>query len=524
MTKRRPSPKRDPNNLADLRVALYCRVSLDKGGDEKSVDDQEAEGLRWIDQHQATLVDTYRDPNRSASRFATKQRENFNRLLADIEAGKLDGGAVWFWEASRSQRRLDVFATLRDLCRDHDVLWVIRDRVQDPSNTDDMAMAGVQAIFSESESEKTAQRVRRGKESSAQAGRPASSSPYGYRRIYDQVSRQLLQQQPDEWDGNGRALEDSPAWIVREIFERYAAGDGTIAITRDLNRRGIPASGGGRWAVTSVLMIAKNPAYISRRVHQGEVLKDVKGTWPPLVDEETFWAVQRVLSDPARRTWRPARARHLLSFVVRCDECGGPIVAKGSGVRAGTGVYDYTCREGHVGTLKAALDDYVQKRIVAWLSDPDVVADLEQRGDSAASRQARTDADQARVELEEWRSLAERGEISAPSFARAEKGLLKRIDEAERLAQAATLPPVLVGNVGPQAKAGWAQLDLAVKRQIITAVADIRLRPLGPGRYRAGVGSGRGRKGARVPVRDRVEWRWLLGPGSENGGAPTDPE
>lgn len=507
--KRRPPPKRDLNDLRDLRVALYCRVSLDKAGDEKSVDDQEAEGLRWIDRHQAVLVDTYRDPNRSASRFATKQRENFNRLLDDIEAGKLDDGAVWFWEASRSQRRLDVFAALRDLCRDHGVLWVIRDRVQDPANTDDMAMAGVQAIFSESESEKTAQRVRRGKASSAAAGRRAGKVPYGYKAVYDRDGR-YLGDEPNFYDGDGRAAEDSPAWVVREIFARIAEGHSITSIRRDLNERGIRTSRGFRWDNSQLRYIAMSPTYLGQRVYHidhGEglsdrakaVLKGVEALWPPLVDAEMFWAVQRVMGDPARRTTRPGRAYHLLSAVARCAVCGSYLASKlPHGSQRET---MYFCREKVcVGIPEPGLDAYVEKVVVRWLSDPDVVADLTQGQDSAAATAARADANQLRVELEQLYLDAKAGKVSPVIATLHEKGLLERIAEAEQRAQAATLPPVLVGNIGPQAQAGWDALDLAVKRQIIRTVADVRVCRVGRGR--------------RVHPSERVEWRWLLGPGS----------
>src|SRR6266567_721830 len=247
MPRRPPAKRRDINDLSDLRVGLYCRVSLDKGGTEKSVDDQEAVGRQWVERAGAKLEErhVYRDADRSASRFATKQRENFNRLLGDIEAGELD--VVWFWELSRSQRRLDVFARLRDLCREQSVLWVIRDRVYDPTNYADMMTLGMLSVIGENESEMTSLRVLRGKAASAARGRPGGRCPYGYRRVYDPNTRQLVRQEPDIWDGNGRAIEDSPAWIVREIYDRYAAGEGTIAIMRDLNRRGIPAAEGGQW-------------------------------------------------------------------------------------------------------------------------------------------------------------------------------------------------------------------------------------------------------------------------------------
>src|SRR6266566_249527 len=124
MPRRPPAKRRDINDLSDLRVGLYCRVSLDNG---------------------------------------------------DIEAGELD--VVWFWELSRSQRRLDVFARLRDLCREQSVLWVIRDRVYDPTNYADMMTLGMLSVIGENESEMTSLRVLRGKAASAARGRPGGRCP-----------------------------------------------------------------------------------------------------------------------------------------------------------------------------------------------------------------------------------------------------------------------------------------------------------------------------------------------------------
>ena len=94
----------------------------------------------------------------SASRFAvSKNRPDFERMVADVRAGKLD--ILWFWEISRQQRRLEVFAELRNLCRDKGVLWVMRDRVADPANSQDMLLAGIQSMMAEDESEKLSVRV-----------------------------------------------------------------------------------------------------------------------------------------------------------------------------------------------------------------------------------------------------------------------------------------------------------------------------------------------------------------------------
>jgi site-specific DNA recombinase len=514
-----PSKRRGTStqDLRDLRVGLYCRVSrrgddddaADKAVQEKSTRDQEREGRHWIAQHQCKLAGVYVDDGISASWYAEgKKRQEFERLQTDIGAGKLD--VVWFWEQSRSTRRLGVYADLRDLCRKHGVLWVIRDRVYDPGNASDMLSPAIQAIIAEDESEKLSDRVYRGKESGAAAGRPAGRPPYGYRRVYEE--RRSVRDVPDEWNDVGRPIEDTPAYIVREIFDRLASGATVLSIWRDLNARGIPTQGGKRWYHSTVRWIAMNPAYIGKRIRHGKIMDGVAGFGEPLVDEETFWAVQRILTDESRSTWR-ARSNDtipaLLSSLARCAECGAKLIrAKGQSTgRSKERPPFYHCAELDCVTITTPrLDDYVEEVIVRWLADPAVAAVLTAGDDSATAKMARADANRARIELEEWRQLAERGEVTPVSFARAEKALLDRIQAADDIAQAATMPTVLRGKLGKQARTGWDDLDRDGKRQLIRTVADIRVRRSEPWQ-----------RGPRaLPVHERVEWRWLLGPTAQS--------
>jgi site-specific DNA recombinase len=516
---RKRPPKRDINNLTDLRVGLYCRVSRDKddpGDKGKSPDDQEAAGRAWAARVGAVVVEpTYKEKDsRSASRFATKEREEFTRLLADIEAGKLD--IIWFWELSRSQRRLDVFADLRDLCRKWGVLLAIGDRVHDPDDYADMLGPSVLSVMGELESEQTSKRVTRGKKSYAHQGNRAGRVPYGYRPVYDPQTGKSVRDEPDWLDGDNPA-ENSPAAVVIEIYDRLLAGESLTKIRQDLNRRGIRSRTGAQWYNQTIRNMVLSPTYAGLRVHQRDqhdtlekaiLPGDIPVKWPPLVDLDKFWAVYRLLTDPVRKTTRPGRGIHLLSSIARCGECGGKLVRRG---RDGGGRHhpreQYFCRDhACAGIDKELLDGYVTERIVGWLSDPDVAASLQPAGDSATAQLARADADRARAELEEWRQLAERGEVTPVTFARVEKAALERIAEAERRIQEAAMPTVLAGNLGPQAQAGWDALDVTVRRQIVTAVASIQV-------HRIGRNAG-GRDGPVHPVY-RVGWTWKLGPGKD---------
>ncbi len=512
-TARRPI-RRDISDLTGLRGGKYVRVSRAKnepgGVTEKSTADQEADGDRIFERRGITAAGVYRDDGISASRFTDREREHFNRMLGDVRAGKLD--LIWFWELSRSQRRLDVFADLRDTCRDHGVLWMVGETVYDPGSYEHMLTLGMLSVVAEGESEIKSKNVQRGKEYTAMAGGLAGPVQYGYRTRYDPVTRRPIREAATFGDGDPRPAGDAPAMIVKEIFTRWVAGISAIRIAEDLNARGIPvarrpghgaSSASPRWWAGTILRLVHNPAYIRRVVHQGKVLEGVTGAWPALIGEETFWAAQQVRSQSWAAGTRPSRAVHLLSHIARC-QCGEKMVrhARGAAYSPRRQIFNYMCTRRGCWTAITmdALDRYVTGAILVWLSDPAVYTALTELGDSAAAAAARADAERLRAELEEVRQLAESGEMSPVMAARTEKAKMEQLADAERIAEESALPPVLTSVIGPRAADRWAALDLAVKRQIIRAVAEIRVRPVGKGNYHG-----------EDHVAGRVTLRWLLG-------------
>jgi DNA invertase Pin-like site-specific DNA recombinase len=532
----RAATKRSTTDLRDARAALYCRVSRDDSERAKSPKDQEAIGRVWVRRVGAQLAErhVYRDNDRSASQYATKQRESFIRLRGAIADDELD--VVWFWDQSRQARDTEVFAQLAKLCQRHGVLWAFGDRVLDPDNPADMLSAGIEAVVSQHASEVTRRNVKRGKRSSADEGLPAGRVPYGYRRVYDPISRAWLRDEPDPGDGEAGS---APAAVVREIFERIAAGDSITGIRHDLNDRGIRTRGdkhqpeGYPWDNPKIRYIATNPTYIAQRVwhiddhyptaksgnRSKAVLEGVAAAWPPLVDEELFYKVDRIVNDPKRRTTRmgPRIGRYLLSALACCGECGGKLVRRQmpANNRRTRLVDGYACRDRQcVGVSVEALDRLVETELVAWLSDPATVDDLARaRGENSSTDadQARADSERARADLRQLEADLEAGEVSPRAYTIAERRLLGLISDAERrLAELAALPTVLVELVGPQAAAGWAALTLDAKRLVIGTVADIRVRRVG--------------RGYKVPISERVEWDWLIGDGNGHGCQPTLPD
>lgn len=73
---------------AEVAALRYQRASGDKKQEGKSVTDQGKENVRTITAHEWRDAGSYTDNARSASRHATREREDFERLIEDIGAGK----------------------------------------------------------------------------------------------------------------------------------------------------------------------------------------------------------------------------------------------------------------------------------------------------------------------------------------------------------------------------------------------------------------------------------------------------
>src|SRR5579859_1221758 len=102
-----------------MRAAIYTRVSQDRRKDPRSVNEQYKECVDYCNAEGWTVAGEYRDDDRSASRYATKARPDFERLLSEIDRYDV----VVTWEASRATRDLAVYVQMLNECRKHHVKW-----------------------------------------------------------------------------------------------------------------------------------------------------------------------------------------------------------------------------------------------------------------------------------------------------------------------------------------------------------------------------------------------------------------
>lgn len=452
-----------------MKTVIYTRVSRDAKREARSVTEQEAECRAWADREGWDVEQApggayaWSDNDRSASRYARKDREQWQSLMFRLEQGGID--LLLVWEPSRATRDRRVWAALAATCEQHGIKIGCNGHVYDLEDPEEAFQLDLFFALAARESGVTRKRVNRSVRASAVAGRPHGRILYGYRRTYDSKTGALVAQLPD----------DDLAPVVLEAGWRVRFGETPYAIAQDFNARGIepPSRAPRGWELTQIKRLAVNPGYFGQRVHQGKVIGDA--TWPAIHSEATYLACVARLSDPKRRTQRDSSIAHLLSGIAVCGRCDGRVRSqKARGYRT------YLCVDNFcVSRVEELTDAVVVAAVVGRLKDP-ALADLMAHQSNHAAvtvRAAHTAAKELRDRLEGFYAEAAKGGLSPAALGRMEAALLPQIEKAERSAELITLSPVLSEVAGPGAEAKWKSRTLTQKREIIRELATVRLLP-----------------------------------------------
>jgi len=495
----------------------YLRVSQDRSGRARSVEEQHEDNQRSATTCGVTLGAPYVDNSVSASRYASKSRDDFAKLIADLDKGRFDADELWLWEPSRGSRRVSEWVELIEACERAGVTIYVttHGRTYDPTNGRDRRSLLEDAVDSEYESSKVSDRSKRAAAANAAAGKPHGSVPFGYRRIYDQETRRLVRQEPHP--------DEAP--VVREVYDRLTKGHSFRAIAADFEARGIRTrprkdkagvlQPGKLFTPQHLRDLVLAPVYAGLRVHdpKGKAMHRrhhlegaVTGTWEPLVPEATYFAVRQMLSRPERKTSRGGKAKHLLSLIAQCHVCGGPL-----SVTTRREAPEYAChRKGCVRIAKTDLDEVAEGAILQFLAEPDVFDTLAAADDGDQRlQQVRDDLGVARNELAELRAGVAAGRLSVANLTVIEPGLLARVATLEEQERDLSTPSALRGLITPGKNVGksWDAAEVSTRR----AIARMLLTPEFLGHLQVAQRP-EGRRNIRVPAGERVQWVRNPGP------------
>jgi len=456
--------------MGDKPVAdFYGRKSSKDDG--RSVASQEDEFRADCAEQGFAIGRLFADPDRSASRYARKPRPDFNALVEHIRAGHCE--ILSMWESSRGSRDEIEWFTLLRLCRQQGVLIRIisHDRTYDLQRRRDWRTLADDGLDAADESEKIAERTRRGKRAAAVAGRPAGKVPYGYRREYVRVegkARLEIRQveHPEE------------AAVVREIAGAVCAGESNASIARRLNERGVPSPAGGRWTGGHLAVLVTNPRYVAKRVHRGEIVGPAD--WPAILTEEQYRTCVAILKDPARVVHRGTALKWPLAGLMRCGRCETGILR----TALGNGARSYQCESCRKLAIKAdPLDKFVIELVHARLEREDAAPLFASAADNAALEAARAEEARLADRLAELRAEAAKPDgLSAATLAMAERELVPRLEAASRRVRELERPPALRDLVGVDIRSRWPSFTPTRQREILRAVVELWVDPAVRGR------------------------------------------
>ncbi len=364
-----------------MRAAIYARYSSNNQRDA-SIDDQVRQCRKRIDNEGWTLTEVYSD---HAISGASVLRSGYQKMLEDARHGAYD---------------ILVAEALDRLSRDQEDIAGLYKQ---------MSFAGVQLItLSEGEINELhvglkgtmnalflkdlAQKTHRGLEGRVRQGFSGGGNAYGYDVVRETDTR-------GEPLRGKRRINEVQAQSIRRIFQEFAAGCSPRAIAKALNAEGVPGPKCRPWRDTTIrghharrTGILRNELYVGRLVWNKQ--RYIKDPWTGkrlarrnpedqwiiketphlrIIDDELWDRVQARLNSiresapvsKARKTrfWEHRRARHLLTGLMVCAECGGPMIAAGKDYMA----CDHARNQGTCSNKRGIKRDRIEETVLEAL-------------------------------------------------------------------------------------------------------------------------------------------------------------
>ncbi|MCI0429244.1 MAG: recombinase family protein [Rhodospirillales bacterium] len=298
-----------------VRCAIYTRKSSEEGLEQafNSLDAQREACEAYIrsQKHEGwtALPELYDDGGLSG---ATLERAALQRLLAEIEAGRID--AVVVYKVDRLTRSLGDFAKIVEVFDRRCVSFVSVTQAFNTTTSMGRLTLNMLLSFAQFEREVTGERIRDKIAASKKKGLwMGGLPPLGY----DVCDKKLV-------------VNEAEAETVRTIYRRYAALGSVRALKEELDRHGLVSkrrrdrhgreTGGRPLARGALYLLLQNRLYRGLIVHKGT---SHKGEHPPIVDEDLWEVVQKTLSTnrTERATGAAAAEPSLLAGLVY-DEVG----------------------------------------------------------------------------------------------------------------------------------------------------------------------------------------------------------
>lgn len=233
-------------DIPKLRVAAYCRVSTEYEEQNSSYQTQVSHYTNYILNHDGwDLVNVYADDGISGTN--TKKREQFNQMIEDCMAGKID--LIITKSISRFARNtLDCLHYIRQLKEKNIAVYFEKENIKTTDAKGEVLLT-IMASLAQQESQSLSQNVKLGLQYRYQQGKVMVNHNWflGYTK-----------------DEEGHLIVDpEQTKIVKRIYYEYLEGYSCKQIARRLTTDGIPnGAGNTKWGDSNIASILKNEKYI----------------------------------------------------------------------------------------------------------------------------------------------------------------------------------------------------------------------------------------------------------------------
>ena len=304
------------------KVAAYARVSMESDRMMHSLSTQVSYYNELIQSNpEWEFAGVYADNFISGT--STEKRTEFQRMLADCEARKID--IVLTKSISRFARNtVDLLETVRHLKELGIEVQFEKEHINSLSDDGEL-MLSLLASFAQEESRSISENARWAIQKRFEKG-----IPNGHFRVYGY-----------RWEGDELVPVPEEAAIVKRIYQNFLDGKSRLETERELAAEGITTRDGCRWVDSNIKSVLSNITYTGNLLLQKEFIEDpvtkkrrknkgqlpqyfVENTHEPIIDMETFQYVQ---DEMARRRELGALANKSLNITcftgkIKCGNCG----------------------------------------------------------------------------------------------------------------------------------------------------------------------------------------------------------
>ena len=312
--------QKPPRLVRKKRVAAYARVSSGKDAMLHSLSAQISYYSELIQSHGDWLyVGVYADEAKTGTK---ESREDFQRLLADCRAGKID--MVITKSISRFARNtVTLLQTARELKALGVDIYFEEQNIHTLSGDGELMMT-ILASYAQEESRSASENQKWRIKRNFEEGLPWDGTLYGYRL-----------------KGGKYEIIPAEAEIVRRIYAEYLSGFGYELITRRLNEEGVPSRFNRQWGPSTISGILCNYTYTGnlllqktfrenhitkkKQFNQGELPKyHAENAHDAIIDMDTFLAVQAEKAHRAARFVKKSAPNRVYPFtsLLVCGNCG----------------------------------------------------------------------------------------------------------------------------------------------------------------------------------------------------------